>query len=87
VLELNAYSKEKIMLNNDNDHARRMLETCTLKGKHILNPVVDFTLDEVWEYLKNRDISYCCLYDEGFRRIGCIGCPNQREKTSTRSRS
>ena len=75
LLELNAYSHEKIMLNNDNDEARRMFETCPMKGKHILNPIIDFTAEDVWEYLNSRNIPHCCLYDEHFRRIGCIGCP------------
>lgn len=80
LLELNAYSKERIMLNNDNAEARRMFEVCTLKGKHILNPVIDFTVDEVWEYLNSRGIPHCCLYDECFRRIGCVGCPMSGSK-------
>jgi len=80
LLELNAYSKKKIMLSNDNNEARRMLENCQLKGKHILNPIVDWLTEDVWEYLNGNNIPHCCLYDEGFRRIGCIGCPMAREK-------
>jgi len=80
MLELNAYSKSKIMLNNDNDEARNMFETCQMKGKHILNPIVDWTTEDVWEYLNGNDIPHCCLYDEGFHRIGCIGCPMARKK-------
>ena len=80
MLELNAYSKKKIMLNNDNDEARRMFEACQLKGKHILNPIIDWQAEDVWEYIKSNNIPYCCLYDEGFHRIGCIGCPMAREK-------
>ena len=75
MLELNAYSKSHIMLNNDNDAARRMLESCQMKGKHILNPIIDWTEAEVWEFLSSNHIKHCCLYDENFRRIGCIGCP------------
>ena len=75
MLELNAYSKNVIMLNNDNDEARRMLENCLVKGKHILNPIIDWTTDEVWEYLNGNQIPHCSLYDEGFTRIGCIACP------------
>jgi len=80
MLELNAYSKKKIMLNNDNDEARRMFETCQLKGKHILNPIIDWLTEDVWNYLNGNSIPHCCLYDEGFHRIGCIGCPMAREK-------
>ena len=75
MLELNAYSNKKIMLNNDNDEARRMFESCQLKGKHILNPIIDWTTEDVWEYLDGNSFPHCCLYDEGFARIGCIGCP------------
>ena len=80
MLELNAYSKNIIMLNSDNNEARRMFETCQLKGKNILNPIIDFTTEEVWEYLKGNHIPYCCLYDEDFHRVGCIGCPMAGQK-------
>ena len=80
MLELNAYTKKKIMLNNDNDEARRMFETCQLKGKHIVNPIIDWLTEDVWEYLNGNNIPHCCLYDEGFSRIGCIGCPMSGQK-------
>jgi phosphoadenosine phosphosulfate reductase len=80
MLELNAYSKGKVMLNNDNGEARRMFETCQLKGKHILNPIIDWLAEDVWEYLNGNNIAHCRLYDEGFRRIGCIGCPMAGKK-------
>lgn len=75
MLELNAYTKKSIKLKNDNEEARRMFETCTIKSMHLLNPIIDWTEEDVWEYLNDRNIPYCCLYDEGFKRIGCIGCP------------
>ena len=76
ILELNAYGKsKKIMLNNDSDEARRMFETCVLQGKHIVNPIIDWSESGVWEYLNGKGLPHCCLYDEGWRRIGCIGCP------------
>ena len=80
MLELNAYSNKKIMLNNDNDEARRMIETCQFKGKHILNPIIDWLTEDVWEYLNGSNTPHCCLYDEGFHRIGCIGCPMAGKK-------
>jgi len=75
LLELNAYSKHQIRLNNDNDEARRVFEVCQLKSKHILNPIVEWNEKEVWEYLNGKNLPHCCLYDEGATRIGCIGCP------------
>lgn len=64
-----------IFLNSDNDERRKMIETCKVKGKHILNPGIDFTTKEVWEVLRYYNVDYCKLYDEGFDRLGCIGCP------------
>ena len=29
----------------------------------------------VWQFIRERKIPYCALYDEGFRRLGCVGCP------------
>lgn len=41
----------------------------------LINPIIDWTTDEVWEFIKEYKIPYCSLYDEGFERLGCIGCP------------
>jgi phosphoadenosine phosphosulfate reductase len=50
-------------------------ETCQIKSKHVLNPIIDLSDEDVWEYLNSRGIPHCCLYDEGFSRVGCILCP------------
>lgn len=64
-----------IYLNNDNDEKRRLLESCQLKGKYALNPIIDWSEDEVWLFIHQYVKKYCQLYDKGFRRLGCIGCP------------
>ena len=43
--------------------------------KFYINPIIDWSDEDVWEYIKTRGIAYCSLYDEGFKRLGCIGCP------------
>lgn len=48
---------------------------CMQKQQRILNPIIDWTTDEVWEFIREYNIPYCSLYDEGFTRLGCIGCP------------
>jgi len=58
---------------------RRMFEACKNGGnKYYLHPIIDWTDKEVWEYIKANNLPYCKLYDEGFKRIGCIGCPMAR---------
>lgn len=55
---------------------RRMLESChRYAKKQYLNPILEWTDDEIWEYIHTNKLPYCCLYDEGFKRVGCIGCP------------
>lgn len=45
-----------------------------------LCPIVDWTDDDVWSYIRARGLPYCSLYDEGRNRIGCIMCPMQGSK-------
>lgn len=54
---------------------RRMVESCLKGSKTFLHPIVDFEDGDIWEFIKAEGIPYCHLYDEGFRRLGCIGCP------------
>jgi phosphoadenosine phosphosulfate reductase len=67
--------KTNYILLNDNEQGRMMFENCTKKGKRIVNPIIDWEDEDVWEYIHTRNIKYCKLYDEGFKRLGCIGCP------------
>lgn len=55
---------------------RRMVETCIKDStKRYLNPIIDWTTPEVWQFLLSRGLEYCILYDEGCKRIGCVLCP------------
>ncbi len=59
--------------------SRRMFEVCQTDGtKMFLHPIIDWTEAEVWEYIHSREIPYCSLYDEGYKRLGCVLCPMQR---------
>lgn len=58
----------------------QMVRTCQLKRQRILNPIIDWLEDDVWEFLHEYNIPYCELYDRGKRRLGCIGCPMQGGK-------
>ncbi len=41
----------------------------------MVNPIIDFTDDDVWQFIREENLPYCNLYDQGYERIGCIGCP------------
>lgn len=63
------------VLVNDNAESREMIDACVTRSKTCLNPIIDWTNAEVWEFIKAEKIPYCELYDCGFKRLGCIGCP------------
>ena len=63
------------------ESARRAKRHCfeqgtkKMKDKQFLNIILRWSENEVWEYIKEYSLHYCKLYDEGWKRIGCIGCP------------
>lgn len=76
-------NKEKystVMLMNDNDAKRRMNEHCMQKNKMVVNPIIDWKNSDVWEYIHSEKIPTCELYQYGYDRVGCIGCPLARKK-------
>lgn len=64
-----------LIMNDDNDINRRFVEHCYRTTTTMLNPIVDWTDNDVWEFLKHYDCKSNPLYQCGFKRIGCIGCP------------
>lgn len=45
------------------------------KDKLIVNPIIDWTEQDVWEFLDYMDLPHCELYDRGYNRVGCLFCP------------
>jgi thioredoxin-dependent adenylylsulfate APS reductase len=39
-----------------------------------LNPVADWTLDQVWDYVRTNEVPYHELFDHGYTSIGCAPC-------------
>lgn len=55
---------------------RRMVEACYKDESRLyVNPIIDWTDQDVWNYIRECNLDYCSLYDEGFERLGCILCP------------
>lgn len=40
-----------------------------------VSPLIDWSTHDIWEYIHHFQLPYCCLYDEGFTRLGCVLCP------------
>ena len=55
---------------------RTMVEACFKdKSKIYVHPIIDWSETDVWDYIRMNKLPYCHLYDEGFKRLGCIMCP------------
>ena len=79
------YNKHgSVILNNDNDENRRLVEQCYRTRKTLVNPIVRWTDQDVWDFIHAYHLPYCSLYDEGFARLGCIGCPLSGRKNMER---
>lgn len=64
-----------IVLNLDNAESRDAMEMCYRSRKTLINPIIEWEDDDVWEFIHKYNIPYCKLYDQGYKRLGCIGCP------------
>lgn len=63
---------------------RKFVELCATKRKYTVNPLLDWTEEDIWAYIKGNNLPYCSLYDEGFKRIGCVLCPLSSKKARAR---
>lgn len=70
-------SKGGIILNTDNDESRRMVEQCYRTTSTLVNLIIDWTDEDVWDFLNYYGCKSNPLYQCGMKRIGCIGCPMQ----------
>lgn len=46
-------------------------------GGLFVHVIKDWAAADVWQYIRENNLPYCRLYDEGFQRIGCVLCPFQ----------
>ena len=73
--ETKGNTRAQAILFNDNIEDRRLFEDCQMKRALLCNPLVDWSDKDVWDFIRERGLPFCSLYDEGWERIGCIGCP------------
>lgn len=73
-----------LVMNNDDAKTRRFVEKCYRTTSTMVNPIVDWTDDDVWGFLRYHGCESNPLYQCGKHRVGCIGCPmapkNQRKR-------
>jgi phosphoadenosine phosphosulfate reductase len=65
--------------------ATRKLESSDRYGVWKIQPLADWSEEDVWNYIKVNDIPYNPLHNAGYRSIGCIPCtrptrPDEEER-------
>lgn len=45
-----------------------------------INPILDWTVDQVWDYIRKNDVPYNKLHDMGYPSIGCAPCTRAVEE-------
>lgn len=57
------------------DGDERIIAPCQTKAEIKIHPIVDWTNADVWAYLRDAKAEVNPVYEMGFSRCGCIGCP------------
>lgn len=83
-VEYKKNSKGGIILNLDNAASRQFVERCYRTTSTMINPIIDWTHSDVWEFLHYYGCKSNPLYYNGFCRVGCIGCPFGGSKSMKR---
>jgi phosphoadenosine phosphosulfate reductase len=54
---------------------QKQITSCNKSGKVIIRPIFSWEDHDVWQYIHLRKMDSPRLYSEGFKRLGCVGCP------------
>lgn len=76
--------KGSIVLNLDNDPERRLVEQCYRTRNTVVNPIIEWTDTDVWEFLHHYGCASNPLYQCGRDRVGCILCPMEKYRDKLR---
>jgi len=84
-----------VLIGNRRDESPRRKSQCFVENargtgnKLLLRPILDFTDNDRWRYIRENNLAYVSLYDEGaerlgygegiFQRLGCVLCPFSRQ--------
>lgn len=62
---------------SESNARKNRLEVKIEKHKIIICPILYWSNKQIWQYIKDNNLIYPSLYDEGRKRIGCVMCPCQ----------
>jgi phosphoadenosine phosphosulfate reductase len=78
-------AKKLHQLDQWDEHKEQMVNCINGKDQIIISPIIEWSDNDVWEFLNNVvRVPHCELYDKGRHRIGCILCPMASIKNTLR---
>lgn len=67
--------KGGLLMDFDNPPTQKLVHQCMRTTSTMLQPIIDWTTEDVWDFLCYYGCESNPLYRGGEMRIGCIGCP------------
>lgn len=52
-----------------------IIKNCKKNKDTLVQPIYKFTDSDIWEYIRREGVKTNPLYERGYKRVGCIGCP------------
>ena len=77
--ESRARRKALQQADNDNPIPQYLIPCGRFPGKRLMYPIRAWEDDEIWAFIRRQRLAYPALYDEGWRRLGCVMCPFERK--------
>lgn len=73
-------------INHDEFSIDKESEIKCVNGKDsiLVSPIIYWEEKDVWDFLNGMEIEHCELYDNGYKRIGCILCPMSSRENKRR---
>lgn len=59
----------------DGSYECEIIKACKENKDTLVQPIYKFTIGDIWEYVKQNNVKMNPLYEKGYDRVGCIGCP------------
>jgi len=63
----------------DNRSNMQIVELDAPRGIFKINPLIDWSNDQVWAYIRDRQVPYNALHDKNYPSIGCAPCTRSIE--------
>jgi phosphoadenosine phosphosulfate reductase len=64
--------------------ARGVLDFSYTDSKKVyVSPIFHWREADVWGFIRSRNLPYCELYDQGWKRVGCLFCPMAETRRRT----